>query len=170
MSIPRIQSNLIGELPRPVDLVNLPPPVRPSTSCEGYSTPCGRCSRHIHRIPHNRPPDRAEFRGQMNPQSQQPPVSPPPDTRDLPETPVPQTPTIEVGGVDRSRQIHQLLPVRWPQRQRVPALVSTVIFTQVKSGLDPLIKQLLKPKKKKVKINRSNQSFTLYPVTMEPQI
>ena len=156
MSIPRIQSNLIGELPRPVvDPVSLPPPVRPSVPVvRGIQPPVVDVPDTSIEYPTIDLQTEAEFRGQMNPQSQQPPVSPPPDTRDLPETP--ETPTIEVGGVDIP--LPDPAPIVAASTMAVAttaaALVSTVIFTQVKSGLDPFIKQLLKPKKKKVKIKQ----------------
>lgn len=158
MSIPRIQNNVISEIPKPVvsrfDIarpVRTPPPV-----VRGLRPPVVDVPDTSIEYPTLDAPTRETFQGQMDPQPQQPPVTPSPDTRDLPDTPVPQTPTIEVGGIDIP--LPDPAPIVAASTMAVAttaaALVSTVIFTQVKSGLDPLIKQIIRPKKKKVKIKQ----------------
>ena len=68
------------------------------------------------------------------------------------------TPTIEVGGVDIPYLTLDPLLIwdHWIRGDHCSHPWSTVIFTQSgKSGLDPLIKQLLKSKrKKKIKIKQ----------------
>lgn len=159
MSIPRIQSNVIREIPKPiVSRFDVITPIRtPAPVVRGLRPPVVDVPDTSIEYPTLDAPTEEEFRGQMSPQPQQPVIPAPPDTRDLPETPIPeQVPTVEIGGVEID--LPDPAPIVAASTMAVAttaaALVSTVIFTQVKSGLDPLIRQLLKPRKKKVKVKQ----------------
>ena len=101
-------------------------------------------------------PTREEFENSIRGDGKE--VEQPQDTRDLgPPTPeVPVSPTLDVGGVE--------IPIPDPAPlvaagsvavvTTAVTLASTIAFGQLKSAAEPLIKQMLKPKKKKIKIKQ----------------
>ena len=151
-----IPRNVIQELPRPVvSGINIPRPVTPPPPVvRGISPPVVNVPDTSIEYPTIDLQTEEEFRGDMRPPQQTPQIPPTPDTRDLPNTPIEtQQPTFEVGGVD--------IPIPDPApiaaagvmaiATTIAALGTTVLFTQLKSGMDPMLKRIAARKKVKVK-------------------
>lgn len=103
-------------------------------------------------------PTEEQFRGDMKPSEDDNKPQTPQDTRDLPQTTpdIPQTPVIEVAGIEVP------LPDPGPLVAAGSLAVVTTVVTlgatigvnQAKSALEPFLKKLLKPKKKKIKVKQ----------------
>jgi hypothetical protein len=161
MSVRQIPRNVVSELPNPVTSrieVSIPvvrgvkPPV-----VRGISPPVVSIPDTTIEYPTIDVPTEEQFQGDMSPQQPQTSI-PTPDTRDLPTSPpaIPTQPSIEVGGVD--------IPLPDPGPlvaagslavvTTVVTLGATIAVGQLKTALEPLLKKLLQPKKKKIKIKQ----------------
>ena len=147
-------SNVVQTLPAPVvSTIDIPEPVvrgaRPPV-VTGIRPPVVRTPDTRIDYPTIDVPTEQEFQGDMGPQQPQQPT-PTPDTRDLPQTPV-----INVGGVDVP------LPEPGPLVAAGSLAVVTTVVTlgatigvnQAKQLLEPWLRKLLQPKKKKIKIKQ----------------
>ena len=159
----RVTRNVISELPRPVIQSSVPivrgakPPV-----VSGISPPVVDVPDTSFEYPTLDPPTEEKFQEEMAPPPQQEPQTstPTPDTRDLPTTPttpaIPTQPSFEVGGVD--------IPIPEPGPlvaagslavvTTVVTLGATIAVGQAKTALEPLLRKLLTPKKKKIKVKK----------------
>ena len=146
-------SNVVQTLPAPVvSAIDIPEPVvrgaRPPV-VSGIKPPVVRTPDIGIDYPTIDVPTEQEFQGDMGPQQPEPTSTP--DTRDLPQTPV-----INIGGVDVP------LPEPGPLVAAGSLAVVTTVVTlgatigvnQAKQALEPLLKKLLQPKKKKIKIKQ----------------
>ena len=153
----RVPRNVISELPRPVVDTSVPvvrgvkPPV-----VTGISPPVVDVPNTTIDYPTLDVPTEQQFQGDMAPQESETSTDTP-DTRDLPTTPaIPTQPSFEVGGVD--------IPIPEPGPlvaagslavvTTVVTLGATIAVGQAKTALEPLLKKLLTPKKKKIKIKK----------------
>ncbi len=159
MTTPQIKpiqtpSNVIQTLPPPVvSGINVPEPVvRGATPpvVSGLKPPVVNVPGVSIDYPTIDIPTEQDFQGDMRPQQPQEPT-PTPDTRDLPQTPV-----INVGGLDVP------LPEPGPLVAAGSLAVVTTVVTlgatigvnQAKQALEPVLKRALKPKKKKIKVKQ----------------
>lgn len=156
-----IARNVIQELPSPVvSSVNVPEPVNPPPPVvRGLTAPVVDVPDTDIEYPTIDLQTEQEFRGQMNPSQQRQP-DPPMETRNssvpLPPEPEVTVPSIEIGGLD--------IPVPDPApiaaagamavATTIAALGTTVLFTQLKSGMDPILKNIAAAKSKKIKIKQ----------------
>ena len=153
----RVPRNVVSELPRPVVETSIPvvrgtkPPV-----VRGISPPVVGVPDTTIEYPTIDIQTEQDFQGDIAPQQPQTPISSP-DTRDLPTTPPVETqPSFEVGGVD--------IPIPEPGPlvaagslavvTTVVTLGATIAVGQVKTALEPLLKRLIRPKKKKIKVKK----------------
>ena len=153
----RVPRNVISELPRPVVETSIPvvrgvkPPV-----VTGISPPAVDVPNTTIDYPTLDVPTEQQFQGDMAPQESETSTDTP-DTRDLPTTPaIPTQPSFEVGGVD--------IPIPEPGPlvaagslavvTTVVTLGATIAVGQAKTALEPLLKKLLSPKKKKIKVKK----------------
>ena len=154
----RVPRNVVSELPRPVVETSIPvvrgvkPPV-----VTGISSPVVDVPNTTIDYPTLDVPVEQQFQGDMSPQQEPQTSTPTPDTRDLPTTPaIPTQPSFEVGGVD--------IPIPEPGPlvaagslavvTTVVTLGATIAVGQAKTALEPLLKKMLQPKKKKIKIKK----------------
>lgn len=156
----RVPRNVVSELPTPV---TTQPPVTSGIKppvVNGISPPVVDVPGVVIEYPTLDVPTEEQFQGDMSPQN--PPQEPPstPNRPGLQNTPsitpeVPQ-PSIEVGGVDIP------LPDPGPLVAAGSLAVVTTVVTlgatigvnQAKTALEPFLKRLLQPKKKKIKIKQ----------------
>lgn len=158
----RVPRNVVQDLPRPVvSNIRIPKPVTtPPPVVRGLLPPVVNVPDTSIEYPIIDVPTEEQFRGDMSP-SQETPVSPAPDTRDLPIEPIVTVPSFEVGGI--------VVPIPDPApiaaagvmaiATTVAALGTTVLFTQVKSGMDPVLKKIAAKKKVKVKKTKTVLHF-----------
>ena len=109
-------------------------------------------------------PTEQEFQGDMGPQQPQQPT-PTPDTRDLPQTPV-----INVGGVDvlSPNLDHLLLKGSLAVVTTVVTLGATIGVNQAQTVIGTLGPgSYSNQRRKKLRSNKSNLSYTLFPMRME---
>ena len=154
----RVPRNVVSELPRPVVNTSIPvvrgvkPPV-----VTGISPPVVDVPNTTIDYPTLDVPVEQQFQGDMSPQQEPQTSTPTPDTRDLPTTPsIPTQPSFEVGGVD--------IPIPEPGPlvaagslavvTTVVTLGATIAVGQAKAALEPLLKKMLQPKKKKIKVKK----------------
>lgn len=162
MPIQRIPSSVIRDIPRPVvSAIEVQRPVTsvtPPPVTRGIRPPVVDVPDVVIDYPIIDVPTEEEFQGQMDPPK--PEVqAPPPDTRDLPTPrPVETQPSVEVGGLD--------IPIPDPGpivaagamaiATTAAALGATVVFTQVKTAMDPVLKNITSRfTKRKVKIKKT---------------
>ena len=161
---PRIRqtNNIIREIPPSVITEIEPPVVRPPTPpiVRGIRPPVVRVPNPTIDYPQIPVPPREADVPVVPPSSSGESQETPRDTRDLPNTPstpIPQTPTINVGGLD--------IPLPEPAPlvaagslavvTTVVTLGATIAVGQAKTAMEPLLKKLLTPKKnKKIKIKQ----------------
>jgi hypothetical protein len=158
----RTPRNVVSELPKPVtSRIEVPIPVvrgSQSSVVRGISPPVVSIPDTTIGYPTIDVPTEEQFQGDMSPQQPQTPT-PTPDTRDLPTTPspaIPTQPSIEVGGVD--------IPLPDPGPlvaagslavvTTVVTLGATIAVSQAKTALEPMLKKMVQPKKKKIKIKQ----------------
>jgi hypothetical protein len=160
MPINQIPRNVVYGIPSPVvDSISVPIPVvrgaKPPV-VRGISPPVVDVPNTNIDYPTLDVPTEEQFQGDMSPQQPQTSI-PTPDTRDLPTTPaIPTQPSIEVGGVD--------IPIPEPGPlvaagslavvTTVVTLGATIAVGQAKTALEPMLKKMLQPKKKKIKIKK----------------
>jgi len=157
---------VIQELPRPVvSAINIPKPISPPPPVvRGISPPVVNVPDTSIEYPTIDLQTEEEFRGDMNPPQQTPQAPPTSDTRDIPTTPTVTVPSFEVGGV--------VVPLPDPApiaaagvmaiATTMAALGTTVLFTQAKSAMDPMLKKIA-AKKKKVKIKKTKTVLHFIP-------
>ncbi len=162
----RVPSNVVQELPRPVvSGINIPKPVTPPPPVvRGISPPVVNVPDTSIEYPTIDLQTEEDFRGDMSPSQQTPQIPSTPDTRDLPITPIETQPSFEVGGVD--------IPIPDPApiaaagamaiATTIAALGTTVLFTQMKAGMDPMLKRIA-AKKKKVKVKKTKTVLHFIP-------
>ncbi len=162
----QIPRNVVQELPRPVvSQINIPKPVStPPPVVRGISPPVVNVPDTSIEYPVIDLETEEQFRGDMNPSQQTPQIPSTPDTRDLPITPIETQPSFEVGGV--------VVPLPDPApiaaagvmaiATTMAALGTTVLFTQVKAGMDPMLKRIA-AKKKKVKVKKTKKVLHFIP-------
>ena len=162
----RVPRNVVQDLPRPVvSGINIPKPVTPPPPVvRGISPPVVDVPDTSIEYPVIDLQTEEEFRGDMSPSQQTPQIQPTPDTRDLPITPIETQPSFEVGGV--------VVPLPDPApiaaagvmaiATTVAALGTTVLFTQMKAGMDPMLKRIA-AKKKKVKVKKTKKVLHFIP-------
>ena len=145
-------------IPDPV-VRNLPPPVTESMAppvIRGISPPVVNVPDTSIDYPTLDIPTEQQFEADLS-QPQEVEQGTEDSTRELPPKPqIPVTPTIDVGGVQ--------IPLPAPEvaiTAGTSAVVATTVslaaavaFTQIKSAVEPFLKQLLKPKKNKAKIKQ----------------
>ena len=158
----RVPRNVVSELPTPVTTQppitsGIKPPV-----VSGISPPVVDVPGVVIDYPTLDAPTEQQFQGDMRPQNppQNPTTTPNrPGLRSTPEPTIPEvpvTPVIEVGGVDIP------LPEPGPLVAAGSLAVVTTVVTlgatigvnQAKTALEPFLKKLLRPKKKKIKIKK----------------
>ena len=155
--MPRIPTPVIRTIPPPVvstiepvePVINVvPPPVVRGLELPIINVPNPTIDYPIIEVPTREEFDEVVGGGKDNqPEETQ-------DTRDLTPPSVPEQPVIDVGGVE--------IPIPEPGPlvaagslavvTTAVTLASTIVFGQLKSAAEPLVKQMLKPKKKKIKI------------------
>ena len=161
-----IPRNVIQELPRPVvSAINIPKPISPPPPVvRGISPPVVNVPDTSIEYPTIDLQTEEEFRGDMSPPQQTPQSPPTSNTRDIPTTPTVTVPSFEVGGV--------VVPLPDPApiaaagvmaiATTIAALGTTVLFTQLKSGMDPVLKKIA-AKRKKVKIKKTKTVLHFIP-------
>jgi len=142
----RIPNSVIQNIPRP-NIDTLPPPV-----VSGIEPPVVDVPEVIIEYPTIDVPTEQEFTEQLQ-QPQQRPPEPPIPTRDLPDVgPIVDLPV--VGEVP----LPPVAPLVTAGATAVVAATvtmgATIVLNQVKTALDPLLKRLSSPKKKKIKIKQ----------------
>ena len=155
-TIPR---NVIEELPSPVvSPLSIPKPVTPPPPVvRGIAAPVVDVPDTTIEYPTIDLQTEQEFRGQMSVPQQAPQPQPPADTRDLPNSEIPPQQVIEIGGVE--------FPIPDPGpiigssatavATTIAALGTTVLFAQLKTRMDPMLKRMAAAKNKKVKIKKT---------------
>ncbi len=153
----RVPRNVVSELPTPV---TTQPPVTSGIKppvVNGISPPVVDVPGVVIEYPTLDVPTEEQFQGDMSPQN---PPQDPPSTPNRPglQTPSPQVdqPSIEVGGVDIP------LPDPGPLVAAGSLAVVTTVVTlgatigvnQAKTALEPFLKRLLQPRKKKIKVKQ----------------
>ena len=145
-----IPSPSIRQIPRPV-VNNIEPPIVRGIAAPVINVPNVRID-----LPTIDIPTEQDFRQQMSPQNQTQPEEAE-DTRDLPTTPKPEQPTISIGGIEAP------LPEPAPL---ITAGATAVVTTAVtltagilvgkfkEAILEPMMKRMNSPKKKKIKIKQ----------------
>ena len=156
--MPRIPAPVIRTIPPPVvsTIEPIAPPVvdrTPPPIVRGLQVPIINVPDPTIDYPIIDVPTQEEFDEAVRNGQQTQPQQPPQDTRDIPVPEVPEQPVVDVGGVE--------IPIPEPGPlvaagslavvTTAVTLGSTIVFTQLKSAAEPLIKSLLQ-KKKKVKI------------------
>jgi len=157
--ISRIPAPVVRDIPPPVVSVIEPlaPPVTqgvPTPVTRGLKAPVIDVPNPIIDYPVIDVPTQEEWEQVIQNQNRESDPTSKPDTRDLPETPV--TPTVNVGGMDVP--LPEVAPLITAGATAVVtttvALGASIVIGQIKSAADPLLKQLLKGKKKKVKVKQ----------------
>lgn len=175
----RSHNNVIREIPASVvSQIDTPSSVRPTIPItRGIRSPVIDMPEYEFEYPELNPQQIQEYQEPMNEETTPPvppvetPETPPlptPDTRDLPLDTVPVQPIIEVGGVDIP--LPDPAPIVAASSMAVAttfaALGSTVLVTQMKMALDPLLKKMAakaEAKKKKVKIKKTKTILHFIP-------
>ena len=163
----KVPRNVVSEIPRPAtDRIEVPGTVIRGASppvIRGISPPVVNVPETTIDYPTLDVKTEQEYQVGMLPQQPLEPTSDTPsdDTRDLPSTPTPPPPvetqpTFEVAGVD--------VPIPEPGPlvaagslavvTTVVTLGATIAVGQAKTALEPVVKKLLQPKKKKIKIKK----------------
>lgn len=171
---PRIRTiktpnNVIGQIPESiVSEVNIPPPFRPTIPVtRGIGPPVVDMPEYEWEYPELDGQQVEEYQEQMDPTPPIPPIesperpeTPQQDTRDLSNNPTITQPIIEVGGMDIP--LPEAAPIVAASTMAIAttmaALGSTVLVTQAKMALDPILKKAAarhNAKKKKVKIKKT---------------
>ena len=157
----RIPRNVIQDIRNPIINVVIPPVVHEAKPpvVRGIEPPVVNVPDTSIEYPTIDVPTRETFQGDMSPENEGSQNTPTPDTRDLPVTPpIPQTetPVVDVGGLE--------IPLPDPAPlvaagslavvTTVVTLGATIGVQQAKQALEPMLKKLLQPKKKKIKVKQ----------------
>ena len=175
----RNHNNVIREIPPSVvSQIDTPPPVRPEIPItRGIKPPVINMPEYDFQYPELNPQQIQEYQEPMEEETTPPvpptqtPETPPlptPDTRDLPLDTIPTQPIIEVGGVDIP--LPDPAPIVAASSMAVAttfaALGSTVLVTQMKVALDPVLKRIsagIEAKNKKVKLKKTKTILHFIP-------